>query len=518
MSNDQKNDPLADFEELDLDAELDNFLEKSEDLDSSSTSDLDNLSLADIEEKKEKAEHSPGVLVYRNKRYAVGLTWLTVDEDASPRLVKDRAKKLHSDYYCLRNTIVSQHGFGYIEKGHRVGMNAAGALAADALIGEWHGVFVAENGWWYLAVHSDTIEPDGDIFFETEEEAYNYFLEQNEAYTWPRAYAPESWNLPKTAGEVPLQKLFDDMPSVTLKPANMNAIFGGKRNKELALVVIGIVFAILIFGVIAKQTIPSLLPDAKRAPGPRANSNIALFQPPKLPEIAEPTKEEPINESALLPQPSLFLEACLASFAELTISLPGWSLETMRCRNNLAEAVWKVGPGGSLDTLRGNTDQFPYSVTQSYSGTNAFLASTVMKNVHNINVATKLIDRETALIYLNNNFNKISKLNARDVVPKIKEVSQKLERKNDRTNRLKSAIKGDQEPQEERKLTLGELPYLDIKITMDTPPNLFLNHFNIPGLVFDMIEWNLNSQSWTYTGRVILKYEAQQNKINNSNR
>lgn len=514
MSDDQKHDPLAEFEELDLDAELDVFLEESDEDTPSSSSDMDALSLAEIEEKKEKAQHSPGVLVFRNKRYAVGLTWLTVDEDAGPKLVKERAKKLGADYHCLRNTIVSQHGFGYLEKGHKLGMSAAGALAADALIGEWHGVFIAENGWWYLAVHSDTIEPDGDIFFETEEAAYNYFLEMNESHSWPRAYAPESWNLPKTNGEVPLEKLFDDMPSVPLKPANVNAIFGGKRNKELALVLGGLFVGIIVFAIIAQQTIPSLIPDTKKAPGPLANANVSLSIPPKL-AAEQATKENAVGSSTPLPQPSLFMEACLASFSELTVSFPGWQLKTLRCRNNLSEAVWNKKTAGSLDSLRSNLQKFPAGVTQSYSGSNTFLATTVMKNIQNIMVNTTLPEREIALILLNDRFSKISRLSVKDVIPKRQAMKKTLSSRNNRRNRLSNTINNEPK-KEELRLTLGELPYLELKIEMDSPPNLILNYFNIPGLIFDMIEWNVSGQKWTYNARIILKYENRQNNIANA--
>ena len=152
-----------------------------------------------------------GVIKFYDKKYAVGLTWLTGGEDVGGDLVKSRAKKLEADFYCVRPTIVVQHGFGSLAKGHRSNMPAAAAQAADTLIGEWHGVFTTESGWWYVAVHADAVAPDGDILFESEEDAYNHYIEQSRRSQWPRSYAPETWNLPDTNGDISIEKLLTDM-------------------------------------------------------------------------------------------------------------------------------------------------------------------------------------------------------------------------------------------------------------------------------------------------------------------
>lgn len=511
-SDDNKKDPLAEFEEIDLDAELDDFIDEAED-GAGAADDNGEFSLNQIDEKRERAEHSPGVLSYQGKRYAVGLTWLTVDEDDDPALLKQRTKRLKADFHCLRNTVVAQQGFGYIEKGHKMGMNAAGALAADALIGEWHGVFVAENGWWYLAVHGDTVEPDGDIFFETEEDAYNHFLEMNDSYQWPRSYAPDAWNLPKTSGEIPLQKLFDDMPSVPLKPASMNAIFGGKRNKEIAIVLGGLFIGIVVFAIIAQQTIPNLIPEPKRGPGIQVAAPDRLQAPPREPQEEQEEKAN-ITDRAQFLQPSLVLDACLKSFAELAHPFPGWRLDTMRCRNGMAEASWRR-TSGNLESLRSNMKAFPFGVSHSFSGDNVFLATTVIKNLNRFQKETMLPERETALLALNDRFSSISNLSVKDVVPQSQQQRNAGQARNNRANSLRRTINNEQ-PEEQQKLTIGELPYLDVSMKFNTPPNLITHYFDIPGLVFDMIEWDINGQTWSYEARVILRYEAPQS-VNTNN-
>ncbi|MDB5477835.1 MAG: pilin accessory family protein, partial [Alphaproteobacteria bacterium] len=97
-----------------------------------------------------------GVMQFNGKSYAVGLLWFTVQEDSNKKLLAKRIEKTRADFTCLRQHISQQQGFGWLEKGHRRGMPAAAAMIADQLVGEWHGVFEAENGWWYVQVRSDT--------------------------------------------------------------------------------------------------------------------------------------------------------------------------------------------------------------------------------------------------------------------------------------------------------------------------------------------------------------------------
>jgi hypothetical protein len=509
MSSDDpknKDDHFDGFEEIDLDAELDAFIE-----DSNNEEDRSSQSLKDSGDEDDfladsavsnsvivDEKHYAGVLAYGGKRYAVGLTWLTVDEDISAELIKERTKRLKADFHCTRNTIVAQHGFGYIDKGHKVGMNAAAALAADALIGEWNGVFVAENGWWYLAVHSDTVEPDGDVFFEKEEDAYNYFLEANNAYQWPRSYAPESWNLPKTGGEIELDKLFDDMPSVPLKPANLNALFGGKRNKEFVMVLGALFLGIMIFTVVVQKTLPGLIPQPKEAPGINITAPDSLFAPPR--PAVEVVEEKPlITDQIVLPQPSAILDSCLKAFAELTFPFPGWRLDRMRCRNGLAEATWSKTTG-SLDTLRPYLRRFPFGVSTSFSGNNSFIATTILKNLSVGQANTRLPEREVAILTLNARFGKIGRLTAQDVLPQMRasnntRASQRSENTASNSSNAPNSI--------------DEMPHLKVGLKMASPPNLIVDYFDIPGFIFDMIEWNITNQSWTYDGRVILKFEQQ---------
>ncbi len=213
-----------------------------------------------------KGPSGEGILLYDNKRYAVGLNWLIADDEGDTALAKGRAKEFKADFYTMRQGVVTQHGFGYLRKGHRLGQSALASVAADALVGEWHAVFVADNGWWYVAVHSDNIAPDGDILFSSEEAAYNHFMAQGEAFRWPRAYAPESWNVPDATGEIPLSRVIGEAPPSILKPVNLDAIFSGKRNKNLAFGAIATIVVLLVVSIAGQSLLTSLVPMRRSCP------------------------------------------------------------------------------------------------------------------------------------------------------------------------------------------------------------------------------------------------------------
>jgi len=201
-----------------------------------------------------------GVMLYEGKKYAVGLNWLVGDDAGNNSLALKRAKAFKADFYCVRANVVSQHGFGYLKLGHRINMPVPASVLADVLVGEWHGVFAADNGWWYVAVHADNIAPTGDLFFTSEEEAYNFFVAESKTYRWPRAYAPASWNLSDSTSEIPLNKILNEGSSPTLKPVTTDAIFSGRRNRNLAVVGVLILIMLLLVGVLGQQFLPQLIP------------------------------------------------------------------------------------------------------------------------------------------------------------------------------------------------------------------------------------------------------------------
>lgn len=434
------------------------------------------------------------VLVYEGKKYAVGLTWLTVDEIEQPGAIMDRAKMISADFLSSR-LFIAQTGYGYLNKGHRMGMPSVAAIIADALVGEWHGVFVADNGWLYVAVHADTIAPDGDILFETEEEAYNHFMIQAERFKWPKTYVPETWNVDNNDGEIILNQLLDEGSFIALKPVNLDGLFSGSANKNIAFVCLLGFIIISFLTFFSEDFFESLFPKHAEINQPvlEMNSNITI--PPKT-----LTKENDPFFQALenfkIPDPNKVLEVCVNSFGDLMVPLPGWNVARMRCRNGFVEAVWRKGRG-NINTLKPYLNQFPFGVSTTVSSSGDFIASLIMKNNSNYGQKIQLANREDILITLNDRFSKIGRLEVRDVVP---------QNQNERSTGGARRFKGRNSDKENnnKQYTVEDLPSLDVILTTKSPPQNFVNYFTIPGLKFKTIEWGVDGGTWVYNIQIYL--------------
>ncbi|HEY8964605.1 MAG TPA: type 4b pilus protein PilO2, partial [Alphaproteobacteria bacterium] len=319
---------MADNEEKDfMDFELDDPLAAVEPL------------AAPVREKERPEVVGNGVLIYEGKKYAVGLSWLVAEESGNSQLALKRAKGFGADFYCMRANVVAQHGFGYLSLGHRINMPALASVLADVFVGEWHGVFAGDNGWWYVAVHADNIAPKGDLFFASEEEAYNFFVQESKSYRWPRAYAPTGWNLSDATSEIPLNKVIGEATPPTLKPVTTDAIFSGRRNRNLAIVGAIVLVLLLIAGVLGQQFLPALIPQRASLPVPDLAVGDDLQAPPEEPILIAEREADNLSKIPLMPADQ-FVEMCLESMSSISKAVPGWTLSTLRCRDTFVEGTW----------------------------------------------------------------------------------------------------------------------------------------------------------------------------------
>ncbi len=462
--------------------------------------DLDHL---DLENKGPDELHSypddlltkngNGILIYNDKKFAVGLTWLTSSEFEDNSSVYKKAKDINCDFYCSR-TFVSQNGFGTIKLKHKMGMESAAATAADALVGEWHGVFAADNGWHYVAVHSDNIAPEGDLFFLSEEEAYNHFVNEAKKYKWPKTYVLESWNIENNDGQIDFSQLIEDISSTTLKPANLNAFFGSAANKSLAIISILCIGGFLALMFLSQSLFNQIIPERASAPSARIDISDALTVPPQEPVFKADPVQELINKTPIT-NSAVFVGLCLESFDELMVSIPGWSLDTMKCRGNLVEATWRRGIG-SLETLRDNVDQFPAGVSKTYGSSGNFLASKIISGLNSYDEQLVLYSREETLVNINNLYSGIGSLQVKDIAPMANANNQRRNQRGSRQNELIT--------DENQELTLQNLPALSVVLKSDISPIIIKKNFDYPGLKINVIEWDLKNGDWTYDMQVYL--------------
>lgn len=278
-------------------------------------------------------DNLPGVLIYNGRPYAVGLLWFTVQEEAAKELLQSRIKKTGADFYCQRIHISQQQAFGWLKKGHRRGMPVAAAMVADQLVGEWHGVFEADNGWWYVQVRSDTITPTGDRFFMTEEEAFHMFQDEMVKHNWPHAYAPDKWRLgDRGIRELPLKTLLDDLVTASLTPATITAVFGSVATRNL--VMTGLAATVGVVAVLAIWT---------------------LFFKPEPPQaihripIAQLMAMKRGQEVAQIVSPQQLGQKCGDFADKLYTSLPGWKPTKFTCSTTSATMSWQQVTGSLGD-------------------------------------------------------------------------------------------------------------------------------------------------------------------------
>ncbi len=429
-----------------------------------------------------------GILMFKDKRYAVGMTWLTCESISDSSMLNERSKKLDADFYVLRSSLTNQQGFGYLYKGHKIGMPSGAAIAADSLVGEWHGVFAADNCWWYLAVHADAIAPDGDRIFFSEEDAYKHFVKKNKDYKWPRSYAPAAWNLPEVGEEIPIDKLLEasDAP-YTLRPSKLDAVFGGKRNKNLAL------FAALLF--LIATIIFALLPSVMNQ-GPALSSKPKITVTGPVPDIiAPPPREMPsdnsiaINFSGLqLPLPSSVIRSCLHAFDRIVHPVPGWQLQSVQCDGTFAEATWRKG-GGGLGMIKDALEQFPDEASKQFSGTNEFRVRLTLDKSGHIIRTVNVISRDRAILLLDQRFSDDGQMRVSHQKP------QPPQQRN--TARIPT---NDPPP--------APPPYLDIDFVTETPPSSLMSLFDLPGLRLQNIIWDVRNRNWTYQSKLLFDSEA----------
>lgn len=456
----------------------------------------------EITAKPAKGPSGEGILLYDNKRYAVGLNWLIADDEGDTALAKGRAKEFKADFYTMRQGVVTQHGFGYLRKGHRLGQSALASVAADALVGEWHAVFVADNGWWYVAVHSDNIAPDGDILFSSEEAAYNHFMAQGEAFRWPRAYAPESWNVPDATGEIPLSRVIGEAPPSILKPVNLDAIFSGKRNKNLAFGAIATIVVLLVVSIAGQSLLTSLVPMKAQLPLPGIESSDVLQVPPKEPSVVQEESGMSLTKMGLL-VPSEQMNSCLDGFAALAVPLPGWKMVTLRCKDTIVEGNWNRQIG-SYEMVEPYLSRFPEGVTRNFADSQNLIANRRLTAKLEPTEAQELLDRSYAIIILTKRFANIGQITLREVVPAA---SQQLVQSVEMIQQSGFNAIG-KDKVELKPLTRDDMPYLAIELKSSTPPNMIGKYFDLPGLVFLNMSTSVSDGIWVYSAKLILRPDA----------
>ncbi len=421
-----------------------------------------------------------GVLIFNGKKYAVGLLWLLVNEDDDKKLARHRVRKAQGDFYCLRSSIVNQHGIGWLDKGHRAGMTAIASIAVDKMVGDWHGVFKADNGWWYLQVHSDTVSPHGDQFFASEEDAYNAFMEGADNHNWPHAYAPKEWDL--DIEEIDLSDLIGDWKNgAVLQATSLTSFFGSTKNLQLAT----LAFVICVLGVFAYFLMPVLFPKPIKVPEkPKIEKKLSAYsQLPKevaaLPDLSQPEEEKIIQ----LPRPSVLIDTCGQTAGQIIRPIPGWPLVMMTCSPSGVTVEWQKTVG-SMNIARNYMKDFPSSARVSIKG-RSLLASMPLKEL-SLFQQENWLSNEQAIFNLEQRLNNIGRLKIKPVTPKPPPPPKKGERPK-----------------------LPERPYIEIELKTTVSPKTLAGYFDLVGMEVQKITWDVDKGDWMYKAKIMTKRKGE---------
>ncbi len=408
-----------------------------------------------------------GVLLYNGKPYAVGLLWLTAaQEETAKSLLKQRVKKTGADFYALRTHISQQQGFGWLRKGHRRGMQAAAAVIADQLVGEWHGVFEADNGWWYVQVRSDTLVPNGDRFFTSEEEAYHLYQQEAQLNVWPHSYAPEKWSLTGSGvRELKLANMLDELSTTPLVPTNITSMFGSMFVRNLALA--GFVASIvIILAVIVFTVLGSMEEEITPMPRSAATINAALVAPKAMG-----------NESV---SPQMLIKQCGNRLSDLYQALPGWKPQVFTCNITNASMTWQQNTGTLGVAKEIGLRNWPRDVKITFN--NRILTGSVgVGNLPKLE-PSELPTQEDALLYLEQNLQPLGTLQVKPVTP----VPPPPPVQTDPT------IPPPPPPP-------PPLPYLEISLISGFGPDRVALLLTGSGLELIQFEWNMPQAAWKYT-------------------
>ncbi len=431
------------------------------------------------------AENKNGILVHNGNKYAVGLLWLANTGFSGRKVMQKRIQLSKGNFYIKRENVARQLGIGWLCKKHKNAMPAAAPMAADKLVGEWHGVFEAENGWWYLEVHSDNIAPRGDIFFFDEQEAKSHFEEKHKSHTWPRVYLPEGWDIDGEGEGISISNLNDilepDNKEYILQPTDIKAFAGSTVN---LIVLIVMLIGLAGGGYAGYNYLPEFL-NPTPPPRPKVVPLPPIEEPkPEVEEVEAPGPEPQRPEESKVSSAS-FTAACGAKLSEVFLPVAGWPITTVACTHNDVTVNW-LKNGGTLDAARQQGQKMPRDVKVTIDGT-AMTAKARLPKLRKA-VSRTWLKKEQAVFELEKalkSFGKIE-ISFSQGRPPSKRVNRNMEIT-------------------QEKNSFAERDKMVFSLVSNTSPDIIATYMDLPALQLDKIEWSVRSNRWLYEGHVDLE-------------
>lgn len=287
---------------------------------------------------------TPTLLKIKGRSYAAGIFW---QASKDPKNLIAEAKETAESEDISADLIVyrkqkngqgpSQYGLGRKIEGLRAGSISAAAVAADVRPGTWMGVFEAGNdGYWFVAVRDDYIEPNGDAFYYGQAEAKERF-DREKRSNWERIYAPEEW----------ISQEQDNRIINILENSNILDVLGNAKSPKLqsakssSLTIIGLaILLVLIVG----GGVGWWIDYQDKAEKER----LELERLEREEELRRKIRPIIINQ----PWPDFvktaeYTKSCLDGLRRIPTALPGYEIASMECGEQNATASYRRDTGHS---------------------------------------------------------------------------------------------------------------------------------------------------------------------------
>ncbi|MGE0109134.1 MAG: type 4b pilus protein PilO2 [Bdellovibrionales bacterium] len=286
---------------------------------------------------------STGVISVGRRKYAVGLYWENSPSGHVAQAAKEAAAQSTTpvEFFVTRpgneQGRVPQFGLGASYSGFRSGMPSLAGCLALQQPGSWIGAFSCDEGYAVIIVRDDLIVPDGDLFFETEDEARDRFLAEVAIGGFQRIFAPELWALPDT-DSLPLTLVLDDNASVRLRAVALSgrAKLGLFVGSLLLIVAVGVGFYTQAENERKEVELRSRMAAIESAR--RAAQNM-------VPGMNKPVYPPPERRWEKIPKPMDVVDACLKAMDDVPAVLSGWRLSGVRCDDNALSVSWSRSSG-----------------------------------------------------------------------------------------------------------------------------------------------------------------------------
>ena len=409
-------------------------------------------------------DDNPGILEHQGRKYAVGLLWLVVNEDEKKTLRRRRIKKAEADFFCIRAHIARQIGFGWLSRGHRRHMPVGAIIVADQLVGEWHGVFQADNGWWYIQVHANAIAPNGDQFFTAESDAYAVFHENLTKHTWAHSYAPVHWNIAESSREMTLARLLDEVPSVTLQSTGFDAAIGGAQNRNI---LIAMVFGFLML-IAVVYAFSSLWSQPEEVTTPK-NTPIPTLAPPKK-DVAE------------IASPLQVIQQCNQQVQSLFKPILGWHFKNVTCTPDALSVSWEYDEK-NVTLAQNNMKSVPDADKVSLDSRQLTAKKILVRPVPILQ--ENLLKLEEATLQMQQIFAQKGSLEIKSIIPSPPPPPSLLS------------------AQKPVPITAAR-PYLSITLDSTEAPDRLKNYLDVKGLQLISVIWDVPHGVWHYKMTVML--------------